>query len=518
MITFRCGHEELIPAENERKTIRSKIRRWIGPKNRISRSLCDACVANNRRHAPPARGTSQTLAAVALAGEGNSVPALQAVQDRWAGIAAISTSNDIEEFSHDHQVSAVDAERALESIDQFWKATHDDHITDIPFAVREPGDQGPNACPLCQGTLRSVLETQGQDDQASDCCLSDCNCEDCIRNAVDRALSKHGLGTRRDSANAQNYSSHSPKRSNVPPIPEELRKRLRRRFSKRSEHHEIVRKQLSTIMEEDENDISHEATPATGSHVASPGLWEPRPKSAGDVSSAHGSPNATRGLWQRPQSEASASTVPAVTNQTDSTRPPLRKRNESLSTPKFLPSENHLWRPQPPALPPRLNPDSLEGRAAIQRIRNHLNFPDATPLQILSIRGLPDTLTNVEDLLEFEKDVRSVAWKKEDDAAKMAKISKLHPESYDGKHTIQKIKHSLNLPDSATRADILSASKLPNPLIGIKDIKSFVADLESILWEDKDKLSVRQLIEMATAAIVVDPANIPLPISPISSD
>jgi hypothetical protein len=170
-------------------------------------------------------------------------------------------------------------------------------------------------------------------------------------------------------------------------------------------------------------------------------------------------------------------------------------------------------------LPPRLNPDSLEGRAAIQRIRNHLNFPDATPLQILSIRGLPDTLTNVEDLLEFEKDVRSVAWKKEDeDAAKMAKIAKLHPESYDGKHTIQKIKHSLNLPDSATTADILSASKLPNPLIGIKDIKSFVADLESILWEDKDKLSVRQLIGMATAAIVVDPANIPLPLSPISSD
>jgi hypothetical protein len=151
----------------------------------------------------------------------------------------------------------------------------------------------------------------------------------------------------------------------------------------------------------------------------------------------------------------------------------------------------------------------------IQRIRNRLSFPDATPLQLLSIRELPESLTDVDDLLGFEKDVLSVAWKKEDeDASKMARARKLQAESLDGKNAMWRIKRNLDLSDSATAADILSVSKLPDVLTSMKDMERLITALGSISWEHKVLPQVRKLLDLVHAATAPEPADIPLPPSP----
>jgi hypothetical protein len=261
------------------------------------------------------------------------------------------------------------------------------------------------------------------------------------------------------------------------------------------------------MLEEDEPFLPPES-PSLSSDMPHPILGRPDSESSCDGRRAVDSPNKAQGPRRLLQLQVSGHSERIPTSQQDCARPSRQDHIKATDLIQFSPSENTLWQCQPPSSLPPLNPDSPEGRAVIQRIRNYLNFPDATPLQILSIRSLPETLMSINDLSEFEKAVLSVAWKKEDEeAAKIIKAAKPHPNSFDGKFTIQRIKRSLQLPDSATMEDVFSVNVFPETCTNNDDVKSLIADVNSLLWRDEDKLSVKNLIGKAEAVITVNPAN-----------
>ena len=247
-INFRCDHKEINTVKFEDKTIRSRIKRWTCSKNRTSASPCSSCSDNIRRSAPPARGTSQTVAAVALGGQGHSVPALQAVQTRWAEIANLSRSSSIEEFSTQHQVLATEAEHTLDRIDQFWRSVHAKHVVRIHPTILSSSDRGPDAGPLCHVCLQSVLDGQHPVDREPECNVLDCNCDNCSRKAVEQALARNGLDVQQEGQSSLSQRSHHRKRNNL--TPKEIRRRFTRRLSRKSRHHKVVWKQLSIILEE----------------------------------------------------------------------------------------------------------------------------------------------------------------------------------------------------------------------------------------------------------------------------
>jgi hypothetical protein len=184
------------------------------------------------------------------------------------------------------------------------------------------------------------------------------------------------------------------------------------------------------MLEEDEPFLPLES-PSLSSEMPRPTLRRLDSESSCDGYHAVDSPNKAQGPQRLLQLQMSSHCERIPTSQQDCGRPSRQDHIKPTDLIHFSPSESTLWQWQPPSSLPPLNPDSPEGRAAIQRIRNYLSFPDATPLQILSIRSLPETLTSIDDLSEFEKDVLSVAWKIEgEEAAKIIKAAKLHPESF----------------------------------------------------------------------------------------
>jgi hypothetical protein len=385
-ITFRCGHHEISTIKPETKTIWSKIKSWTQTNRRSSSSLCDMCKSNTPRKAPLARETSQPLAALAQVVHDTGIKAVQSAQF-YRGVYT-RTPSQIEDRFYERQSMASKAKRDLDKISRFWIDTHASHLANFPRGVVKLSKPGPNTCQLCRGVLRSLSEPQYQIDQSG------------------------GLLRRYE-------------RSKVPPVPKELLDSLLR--SKRRRRRRVFSSKMSLIIEEAVDPVPDALHPPVGSGYPSPYLWQPGQGVASEGNSTNDTPNPTSGLWQKPQLSAAASSEVAPISHFNSTRPAIRRRHASLNITPSLPSENSLWQPRPPASPPRLSPDSLEGRAAIQRIRNHLGLPDATPFQILSIRALPKELSKQEDLLQFEKDVLSVAWKQEDeDSAKVAKATRLH--------------------------------------------------------------------------------------------
>lgn len=165
-ITFRCRHQEISTVKGRSKSIRSKIKCRMHGKKRTSASLCSTCVGNPRRYTPSAKGT-QTLAAIALACQGNSLPELRAGQIRCEEMAALIKSKHVEEFSNDHQVSAAEAEQALEQIEQIWKKIHSDHVNNAALPGLRLGEWGPHVCPLCEEVLRDVLGPSNQADRCT---------------------------------------------------------------------------------------------------------------------------------------------------------------------------------------------------------------------------------------------------------------------------------------------------------------------------------------------------------------
>jgi hypothetical protein len=107
--------------------------------------------------------------------------------------------------------------------------------------------------------------------------------------------------------------------------------------------------------------------------------------------------------------------------------------------------------------------------------------------------------------------MHALAWKQEDKkAAKIIRATKPDPDSFDGKHTLQRIKRCLKLPETASIADILAVSELPNTLTQ-EDIGTLLKDLYSVSWEGKYKAQAKTLrkIVCEAARVAVDPAKLP---------
>lgn len=493
--TFRCGHIEISTKASKGKGIISIFQDWIRSKHQTSTSLCSYCSAITPRHAPPAKGTKETVAAAALLSQGHSLPALQAVQTRWEEIIANSTTTEVEDFAPEHHVLATEAEGALEKVEEFWQSVHVNHV-DNSSSLTSSSECGPTACQKCHELLQVILDD-----------VSDCDCMNCSKSAVENALYKARLRDRRAKSRSclkDNSESPQGKFLNL----------FRRRRSKRSRALKIEPRKLSTIMEESPTTGLHKPLATAVSRSTNYGLWEPPPVTATKDGLEDGSPKDTRGLWQLRTPQPSSDPTHTALSPADSSRIPIRQVDESQGLPRFMASDS-LWKRPRPIPPPKINPDSVEGQAILQRIRNCLNFPNATPLQLLSIRELPESLTNIDELHEFERDVLSLAWKEEDEkAAMIVKSTALNADSFDGQQAMSRIKRHLGLPESATKADILSLSKLPDALINKRDIKTLMKDLNDIAWENKDKLQITRLFEMARTIADPEPANVPLPPSP----
>jgi hypothetical protein len=505
-VTFRCGHEEVNTAKREGGSIRARLKIWRLSKNQTSIFLCTQCAANNPRHAPPARGVSQTIQAAALGSQRHSVRALQAAQIRWAEVATLSKSEQVEEFLPDHQDLATEAQRALARIDNFWRSAHAEHITGIPSDILSSSERGPDVCPLCREYLDSAVEDLRQASEGDDHSPEDH--EVFNGRGVEEVVSGDGLDVQRDGTRPQAPNSHNRARDNPDRPPRKSRKHSRRSRYKPSK---MVQTKLSTIMEEWSSSSSSELSDSSDSQSSRPGLWKHVHKTSGEGSIRRDFPSGLQGLWQISQAGPSTSSMHPFTIESGSTRPPLRKLDESLNLAKFSASDNSLWQPPKPAPPPKINPDSVEGTAAIQRIRNYLKFPDATPVELLSIRELPEFFTDIDGLLEYRHDMHALAWKQEDKkAAKIIRATKPDPDSFDGKHTLQRIKRFLKLPETTSIADILAVSELPNTLTQ-EDIGTLLKDLYSVSWEDKYKAQVKTLRKMVTEAarVAVDPAKLP---------
>lgn len=831
----------MIPEET---TIWTELKRWTHTNTRKSSSLCSNCQKINPRKAPPARGTSQTIAALGLAEHTNAVEALREVQHRWEDIAARTTADQIEEFSDQHRATASHAEQDLNRMHMFWAERHATHMSSLSTELMHSGRRGPLDCRLCKEYAQSLVEPQyqldhpneHQPDRPNEYELDRANEPEIdqeelygpmifpprsrtpdtdvyemyeivpfeeSRTSLD-SNAIEGPGRAQDSFDTPNmsptkegyagppsrrgqtvgeneeqpstvicrYVSSPPDPNNLPDIPKELRDRLASRYLEPSSMPEVrdclapsptrisaaaarALSKLAAISEEglvseepttdreslpyvspmrdlissgqphwgqgvqgrespatvqvgrdigadankselvppsdnsgeglhglevnptgaplpevaaeeiqqladlaiaplrredamtgsaggpslhamlaepnpgmnitvhhnNQDDCDHEESPAdsalqlwqpspvtptdqrltqgenpasqlwqtscpemptrrklaqaTSHFIVHPAIRRPNlPLTALDTSPAGGTlwqpssadPRCTeveqaespasqlwqpslvtptnRGLaqaenlapqlWQsflvasRKQGSAQAENLPTqlwqqplpktptrrelaqAANSYFVAHPGTRRPNLPLTMPDPLPAGNTLWQPTPRPPSPRLDPESLLGRAAIQRIRNYLEYPDATPLQILSIRSLPDTLIDPSDLMGFAKDVLSVAWRQEDeDASKIIRAGKIDPESFDGKHTLQRIKRALELPDDATATDILSVAVLPDSLDAPEELEAFAADIRSIAWKEEDELEARRRLMAA-----VDPASIPLPRSP----
>lgn len=505
-VTFRCGHEEVNTVKREGGSIRARLRMWRLSKNKTSIFLCTQCAANNPRHAPPARGVSQTIQAAALGSQRHSVRALQAAQIRWAEVATLSKSEQVEEFLPDHQDLATEAQRALARIDNFWRSAHAAHITGIPSDILSSSERGPDVCPLCREYLDSAVEdlrqASGEDDHSPE--------DQGVVNGrgVENVVPEDGLDVQRDGTKPQSSNSHDRARDNPDRPPRKSRKHSRRSRYKPSK---MAQTNLSTIMEEFSSGSSSELSDSSGSQSAKPGLWKHLHKTSSEGSIRRDFPSGLQSLWQNPQAGSLTSSMHPFTVESDSIRPPLRKLDESLNLAKFSASDNSLWRPPKPAPPPKINPNSVEGTAVIQRIRNYLNFPDATPVELLSIRELPESFTDIDGLLEFRRNMHALAWKQEDEkAAKVIRATKPDPNSFDGKRTLQRIKRCLELRETTSIEDILAVSELPNTLIQ-EDIGTLLKDLYYVSWEHKYKAQVKTLRKMVSEAarVSVDLAKLP---------
>jgi hypothetical protein len=115
-ITYRCGHSTI---KTEKRTLLSAFFRPTRTGNKKDGGLCIKC--QPRRRAPPARGTSQTIEAIANAESVSAITRLQVAQGLGFKIASLTKNpNQIVEPSlADHQITAL-YEVDLERADQLW--------------------------------------------------------------------------------------------------------------------------------------------------------------------------------------------------------------------------------------------------------------------------------------------------------------------------------------------------------------------------------------------------------------
>ena len=100
------------------------------------------------RAAPAARGTAETVQAIALGQDPNAIEALYKLQRQSAAAAPLIASMTIQGATPAQQVTSQNAMIDLIRASDFWAEVHVDHHTDIPLYGRSV-QSGPNHCFEC---------------------------------------------------------------------------------------------------------------------------------------------------------------------------------------------------------------------------------------------------------------------------------------------------------------------------------------------------------------------------------
>jgi hypothetical protein len=167
-ITYRCGHSTI---KTEKRTLLSAFFRPTRTGNKEDGGLCIKC--QPRRRAPPARGTSQTIEAIANAESVSAITRLHVAQGLGSKIAYLTKKpNQIVESSPaDHQITAL-YEVDLEKADALWteeRERSERHIRTIrdtgsglwtgkprTSLLWTPGAQVPERNPIIQPSVKLV--------------------------------------------------------------------------------------------------------------------------------------------------------------------------------------------------------------------------------------------------------------------------------------------------------------------------------------------------------------------------
>ena len=181
---FTCGHVEYV-RETSSTTVKfwKKMKRWIPnpfkqPSTINADCLCFRCSEDQTRHegnhpfvattanprikrrAPPARGTSQTLVAIALAEDETSIQALKSAQEHNLHLADMRLLGQVPQMTVAQQIASKEAERDLERSCQFWNDLHESHKHLVDFASNK--SYGPFAelhlCRLCLESRRALVD------------------------------------------------------------------------------------------------------------------------------------------------------------------------------------------------------------------------------------------------------------------------------------------------------------------------------------------------------------------------
>ena len=178
---FTCGQVEYI---RETPTTRVKfwkrLKRWIPnpfnqPFTTHADHLCFRCSEDHAKHernhpfmanprikrrAPPTRGTSQTLIAIALAEDETSIQALKTAQEHNLHHAGMRLPEQVCQMTVAQQIASKEAEHDLERSYQFWNSLHESHKHLVDFSSNK--SYGAFAelhlCHLCLDRRRALVD------------------------------------------------------------------------------------------------------------------------------------------------------------------------------------------------------------------------------------------------------------------------------------------------------------------------------------------------------------------------
>ena len=163
--THSCGHAEVVTIPKPTFWRKFKTSFTGKPLRDVnSPGLCGKCfliqdandreqalnrlAKSQRRAAPAARGTAETVHAIALGQDPDAIEALYTVQRQSATAAPTISPKKVQEASPFQQVTSQNATMDLIRASNFWTEIHTNHHLDFPVYGR-PIQSGPNNCREC---------------------------------------------------------------------------------------------------------------------------------------------------------------------------------------------------------------------------------------------------------------------------------------------------------------------------------------------------------------------------------
>jgi hypothetical protein len=173
-VTWACGHATVLPIVKP-KTLWKKIKTALvakPPTDVESPALCSKCfliqaaddrerglnllARSQQRAAPAARGTAETVQAIAFGQDSATINALCSAQQQSAAAVMMTTQNSVREATVAQQVTALNATIDLIRAANFWVEIHIGHHSDLPL-YEQPVQSGPNNCSECLAVQLSLV-------------------------------------------------------------------------------------------------------------------------------------------------------------------------------------------------------------------------------------------------------------------------------------------------------------------------------------------------------------------------